>query len=49
MDFIKKISTLYFIAAILFFIVAIRDKSSIWTILGCANIIFGINYNKQNR
>ncbi|MDU4892633.1 MAG: hypothetical protein E6344_19580 [Clostridium sp.] len=49
MDFIKKTSTLYFIAAILFLIVAVREKSSIWTILGCVNIIFGINYKKRNR
>ncbi|MEG2018265.1 MAG: hypothetical protein RR128_07395 [Clostridium sp.] len=49
MDFVKKTSTLYFIVAILFFIVAVMEKSTIWTILGCAHIIFGIKYKKRNR
>lgn len=49
MDFIKKGSNLYFIAAILFFIAAIRNNGGVWTVLGCANIVFGIYYKKQNK
>lgn len=49
MNFIKKTSNLYFIAAILFFIVSVIEKSVIWTVLGCANVVFGINYKKRDK
>lgn len=47
MEFIKRTSTLYFVAAIMFFIAAIIEKNSMFTIFGCANTVFGIKYKKK--
>lgn len=48
MDFLKNhTKELYFVAAILMFIVGIIENSTVWTILGCANVVLGINYRKE--
>lgn len=49
MKFIKEhTKEIYFIASVLMFIVAFMQKSTIWAILGCANVVFGINYGKKS-
>ena len=48
MKFIKEhTKEIYFITAILMFIVSFIEKSSIWAILGCANVAFGVSYSKK--
>ena len=46
---IKHTKELFFVIAIMMFIIAVLKNNMFWIVLGCANIVCGINYEGKDK